>query len=83
MSLMGSWLGDGYYDDEGNWQRTKFCFMACEHCTCQPPGLLYYSKAHDKRLRPPDSADAIHNGSTHLDTCGWKNGKGRCTCGLV
>lgn len=48
MSLMPQ-LGDGYYDDTGNWQRTKFCFVQCQHCTCQAPGGLFYSAAHDKR----------------------------------
>ena len=40
---------DGYYDETGRWQRTKFCFMACVRCTCGPPGGMYYSAAHDKR----------------------------------
>jgi hypothetical protein len=48
-------LGDGYYDDTGNWQCTKFCFVQCQHCMCQPPGLLYYSVAHDKRVPKPIS----------------------------
>lgn len=77
---------NGYYDDTGHWQRTKFCFVACVYCTCTPPGLLYYSVAHDKRIEKPvvsDSAEALHNGFPHLDTCGWKHGQGRCTCGLV
>lgn len=32
---------DGFYDEEGNWQRTKFCFTPCppESCTCSPPKL--------------------------------------------
>lgn len=29
---------DGYYDDAGHWQRTKFCFVDCgDRCTCKPP----------------------------------------------
>lgn len=29
---------DGYYDENGVWQRTKFCFVDCgERCTCKPP----------------------------------------------
>jgi hypothetical protein len=55
MSLIPQ-LGDGYYDDEGNWQRTKFCFVQCQHCTCQPPGLLFYSVAHDKRKPLADAS---------------------------
>jgi len=44
---------NGYYDEEGNWQRTKFCFVDCgENCTCQPPMGLHYSRAHDKRQVP-------------------------------
>lgn len=37
MSLLPQSL-DGYYDDKGNWQRTKFCFVDCGgRCTCKPP----------------------------------------------
>jgi hypothetical protein len=44
----GSW--GGYYDETGNWQQMKHCFMSCgANCDCQPPGGLYYSAAHDKR----------------------------------
>ena len=51
MSLFPNRL-DGYYDDEGNWQRTKYCFVSCgERCTCMPPGNLHYSVAHDKRVK--------------------------------
>lgn len=29
---------DGYYDEKGHWQRTKFCFLPCgASCTCGPP----------------------------------------------
>jgi hypothetical protein len=30
---------DGYYDEKGQWQRTKFCLVYCgpERCTCGPP----------------------------------------------
>jgi hypothetical protein len=43
----------GYYDDEGNWQRRKYCFRDCgERCTCKPPNGRYYSEAHDKRKNP-------------------------------
>jgi hypothetical protein len=50
---------NGYYDDNGNWQRTKFCFMACQRCDCQPPGGLHYSALHDHRLKrdKPPSVD--------------------------
>jgi hypothetical protein len=47
---------DGYYDDRGRWQRTKFCFMDCgKNCTCGPPLGRYYSEAHDKRKEQPAS----------------------------
>jgi hypothetical protein len=50
MSLMGR-FPDGYYDNHGEWQRTKFCFVSCgSNCTCMPPMGQFYSKAHDKRL---------------------------------
>lgn len=43
---------DGYYDDTGQWQRTKFCFTSCgARCTCLPPNGQSYSAAHDKRLK--------------------------------
>lgn len=49
MTLMPSY--DGYYDDEGNWQQTKHCFISCgTYCTCQAPGGLTYSSEHDKRV---------------------------------
>jgi hypothetical protein len=53
-------LGDGYYDDTGNWQRTKFCFVDCgTRCTCRAPGNLFYSVAHDKRVpKPPTDTEA-------------------------
>jgi hypothetical protein len=42
--------GGGYYDDNGQWQRLKFCFVSCgAACTCMPPGGLFYSAAQDKR----------------------------------
>ena len=41
---------DGYYDDNGEWQRTKFCHVSCgTECTCMPPFGAFYSAAHDKR----------------------------------
>lgn len=47
-------MPDGYYDDKGEWQRTKFCFVYCqERCTCGPPMGAHYSEAHDKRILKP------------------------------
>ena len=44
---------NGYYDDNGIWKRTKFCFAPCHDCTCAPPNGQYYSLAHDKtRVMP-------------------------------
>lgn len=41
---------DGYYDDCGNWNRTKYCFISCgARCTCMPPMGLSYDPARDKR----------------------------------
>lgn len=41
---------NGYYDDKGDWQRTKFCFTDCgANCNCGPPLGQWYSAAHDKR----------------------------------
>lgn len=49
MSLMPH-FPDGYYDDNGDWQRTKFCVVSCgAECTCMPPFGAFYSAAHDKR----------------------------------
>lgn len=48
MSLHSGFSLNGYYDETGHWQRTKFCFVACTHCDCGPPGGLYYSAAHDQ-----------------------------------
>jgi len=42
---------NGHYDDDGIWQRTKFCFVYCgERCDCGPPNGQHYSAAHDKRV---------------------------------
>lgn len=37
---------DGYYDADGNWQRTRYCFVACppDKCTCKPPGGIWHKK---------------------------------------
>ena len=33
---------DGYYDETGSWQVTKYCFAYCEErCTCEPPSGVY------------------------------------------
>lgn len=33
----------GYYNEQGNWVRTKFCFMSCgESCDCMPPGGIWH-----------------------------------------
>lgn len=59
MSLFPS-LSDGYYDDAGQWQRLKFCFVSCgDACTCMPPGGVFYSKAHDKSKRQQTVNEAI------------------------
>ena len=58
MSIIGT-LSDGYYDDEGMWQRTKFCFVYCrERCTCQPPMGAHYNPDFDKRI---DKAEALRD----------------------
>ena len=40
----------GYYDDEGNWKRMKFCFMYCgkDRCDCGPPGGRYHDSGQIK-----------------------------------
>jgi len=46
---------DGYYDENGRWQRTKFCFVYCgERCTCMPRGPLYRVDLDtSKQVKPP------------------------------
>jgi hypothetical protein len=40
---------NGHYDDQGRWQRTKFCFRSCGHrCDCGPPGNRWYDEKFDK-----------------------------------
>ena len=40
---------DGFYDDRGHWQRTKFCFVYCgERCTCGPPMGVYRRSPTEK-----------------------------------
>jgi hypothetical protein len=51
---------DGYYDDNGEWQRTKYCFVSCgAQCTCGPPGGIWYSAVHDRRLAGTSAGGAI------------------------
>ena len=41
---------NGFYDDEGNWQRTKFCVISCgDQCDCMPPNMKLYEESKDKR----------------------------------
>lgn len=37
---MGGFGDGGHYDNNGQWVRTKFCFVYCgpERCNCMPPG---------------------------------------------
>lgn len=38
-------IQDGYYDKNGRWQSTKFCFVSCgDRCTCRAPGGVYQLK---------------------------------------
>lgn len=54
---------NGHYDDNGSWQRTKFCFVSCgARCDCGPPGGLYYSAAHDKRIQQSKEGAATQSG---------------------
>lgn len=56
MSLIGK--RDGYYDERGIWQRTKFCFVDCgERCTCKPPfgALFYLNERPDETPEAPES----------------------------
>ena len=47
---------DGYYDDDGLWQRTKFCFVDCgENCTCKEP--MFGGKRPVKKPTPEDFTD--------------------------
>ena len=46
---------DGGYDENGHWQRTKFCFISCgKRCTCRPPFGMWYSMAHDVKRQALD-----------------------------
>ena len=49
---------DGYYDEEGRWQRTKHCFIYCgpEKCTCGPPMGLY-------KIEPKDKSSSMEEGT--------------------
>lgn len=43
---------DGYYDENGNWKRTKLCFMHCgSRCTCSPPGGIYFRPPEEKKVK--------------------------------
>ena len=50
---------DGYYDNHGQWQRSKFCFVACgASCTCGPPMGRWYAPEHDTRIEAEKKQDA-------------------------
>lgn len=51
MSLIDLISGrDGYYDDEGHWRRTKFCFVSCgARCTCSPPNGQHFRPRKDSK----------------------------------
>jgi hypothetical protein len=62
MSLIGH--RDGYYDKDGQWQRTKFCFVYCgERCTCSPPNGIYNIKMKDEieKRRDKERKDPVYN----------------------
>ena len=43
---------NGYYDHDGQWQRTKYCFTDCgSRCDCGPPFGQHYNIATDTRLQ--------------------------------
>lgn len=60
---------DGYYDENGRWQRTKLCNVQCQNCTCNPPMGLYQLtgaalEAHQEELRALAARDAARAGVT-------------------
>ncbi len=64
MTFCGRFSANGYYDDTGHWQRTKFCFVSCgARCTCGPPGGVYYNPLYDKsKEKEGDERDPESNG---------------------
>jgi len=58
MSLFESL--NGHYDEDGVWQRFKFCFVSCgDRCDCMPPnGIIFLEgkalEEHQERLANPD-----------------------------
>lgn len=43
-------LPNGMYDENGNWQSSKKCFVHCgDRCDCGPPMGIYYDRSKDKR----------------------------------
>lgn len=63
MSLLPSVGRNGYYDDRGLWNRTKFCFIACcgDLCDCGPPGNRYYAPEHDKTGKENTDGNVVKN----------------------
>lgn len=40
---------DGHYDENGDWQREKYCFVSCEErCTCTPPNGIWHIDVTEK-----------------------------------
>ncbi len=67
MSLGPIFL-NGFYDNSGRWQRTKFCFVSCgQRCDCGPPCGLSYSAEHDKRDPKGDHVPAWVNLSDEIE----------------
>jgi hypothetical protein len=71
---MSQWtLGNGYYDENGQWNRTKYCLVYCgASCDCGPPNGLNYSPEHDKHRVPCYADTGIHGCDCPPGDCAQK-----------
>jgi len=54
---------NGYYDENGTWQRVKYCFVYCgpDWCDCGPPNGIYQIEK-EETIRPQLLEDMNNKG---------------------
>lgn len=67
MSVPLTTFLNGYYNENGFWHRTKFCFRACTHCDCGPPGGFQYDARYDKHIKEDYQEDQFDLFSDLID----------------
>jgi hypothetical protein len=53
---------NGHYDENGRWQRTKFCLMSCgSACDCGPPHGIWYNPKYDLNKKDEQKDVGVEN----------------------